>query len=216
MIRRPPRSTLFPYTTLFRSVIRRALRHVVIAAHDAPGVAAVLAAVQRRVLIFDQRIDGVGIGGGDRDRDLADDVIRRREAVAREPLPRDPAVARDPQPAPGATALQVPGLHLELPHAGEQRVGIAGVDGQIRASGVRVYEQDPGPRLAAVRGAVHAALLLRAVGTPQRAHQHYLRVRRVDHDARDAAGRVEAHVLPAAAGIGRFVSAVAQGGRRPD
>src|ERR1035438_4854467 len=26
MIRRPPRSTLFPYTTLFRSYVRRALR----------------------------------------------------------------------------------------------------------------------------------------------------------------------------------------------
>src|SRR2546430_10459881 len=29
MIRRPPRSTLFPYTTLFRSVEARPVRHVV-------------------------------------------------------------------------------------------------------------------------------------------------------------------------------------------
>src|SRR5258705_8650728 len=29
MIRRPPRSTLFPYTTLFRSVIRKAVRYTV-------------------------------------------------------------------------------------------------------------------------------------------------------------------------------------------
>src|SRR2546429_6582436 len=28
MIRRPPRSTLFPYTTLFRSVLQQALRRV--------------------------------------------------------------------------------------------------------------------------------------------------------------------------------------------
>src|SRR3989449_8355937 len=28
MIRRPPRSTLFPYTTLFRSIRRRATRHL--------------------------------------------------------------------------------------------------------------------------------------------------------------------------------------------
>ena len=74
-------------------VIRSALRHVVIAAHDAPGGTAIIAAIQRRVLIFDQRVDGVGIGGGDRDSDLADDVIRRRETVARQALPRDPAVA---------------------------------------------------------------------------------------------------------------------------
>src|SRR5256885_9489712 len=28
MIRRPPRSTLFPYTTLFRSIVRQVLDHV--------------------------------------------------------------------------------------------------------------------------------------------------------------------------------------------
>src|SRR5258706_12865074 len=44
MIRRPPRSTLFPYTTLFRSLLRRALH----GAHDAVvrGAAAQMA-VQR-------------------------------------------------------------------------------------------------------------------------------------------------------------------------
>src|SRR3712207_8614716 len=31
MIRRPPRSTLFPYTTLFRSLRRLAARHAVVA-----------------------------------------------------------------------------------------------------------------------------------------------------------------------------------------
>src|SRR2546427_5693939 len=37
MIRRPPRSTLFPYTTLFRSLVERSQQHVVLAAanHDA-------------------------------------------------------------------------------------------------------------------------------------------------------------------------------------
>src|SRR5256885_4070613 len=34
MIRRPPRSTLFPYTTLFRSVVR--FRRHIVAAHDHP------------------------------------------------------------------------------------------------------------------------------------------------------------------------------------
>src|SRR5262245_64048331 len=31
MIRRPPRSTLFPYTTLFRSIVTESLRHDVFA-----------------------------------------------------------------------------------------------------------------------------------------------------------------------------------------
>src|SRR2546430_13572631 len=40
MIRRPPRSTLFPYTTLFRSVAgRRQLVHVHPAVHQGPRVA---------------------------------------------------------------------------------------------------------------------------------------------------------------------------------
>src|SRR3712207_7814684 len=33
MIRRPPRSTLFPYTTLFRSGLREVLAEVLVAAH---------------------------------------------------------------------------------------------------------------------------------------------------------------------------------------
>src|SRR2546425_8995188 len=35
MIRRPPRSTLFPYTTLFRSVAHGGLRHEDLTAHRA-------------------------------------------------------------------------------------------------------------------------------------------------------------------------------------
>src|SRR2546430_12564991 len=36
MIRRPPRSTLFPYTTLFRSVLLRAVRAAVAGRADPP------------------------------------------------------------------------------------------------------------------------------------------------------------------------------------
>src|ERR1039458_2545590 len=37
MVRRPPRSTLFPYTTLFRSLAWRAHRHVHVADPNRPG-----------------------------------------------------------------------------------------------------------------------------------------------------------------------------------
>src|SRR5256885_7918621 len=43
MIRRPPRSTLFPYTTLFRSVRLRELAEVVVARHLAAERGVVLA-----------------------------------------------------------------------------------------------------------------------------------------------------------------------------
>src|SRR3712207_8993434 len=43
MIRRPPRSTLFPYTTLFRSHLPRVVeRHLVVRDHDRLPPAAVL------------------------------------------------------------------------------------------------------------------------------------------------------------------------------
>src|SRR3712207_6943143 len=57
MIRRPPRSTLFPYTTLFRSHLFRDVhdlgtvdvqREVVVRGRDEPGAHGVLRQVERR------------------------------------------------------------------------------------------------------------------------------------------------------------------------
>src|SRR3712207_8896672 len=45
MIRRPPRSTLFPYTTLFRSV--RALVEIAVSGHEGPLGVAEIARLQR-------------------------------------------------------------------------------------------------------------------------------------------------------------------------
>src|SRR2546422_1728260 len=50
MIRRPPRSTLFPYTTLFRSV-------------QVPGIEAVGVAGLRQQLLRLHGIEGVGLDG---------------------------------------------------------------------------------------------------------------------------------------------------------
>src|SRR2546427_11181736 len=51
MIRRPPRSTLFPYTTLFRSSLRRDGELVVAAQRDA-----VLRAAHREQLVEERRV----------------------------------------------------------------------------------------------------------------------------------------------------------------
>src|SRR3712207_7318775 len=56
MIRRPPRSTLFPYTTLFRSLIRRGLSLSL--EHDLTPVAAEL--YQRLGTAFETRADYEG------------------------------------------------------------------------------------------------------------------------------------------------------------
>src|SRR5260221_5455478 len=48
MIRRPPRSTLFPYTTLFRSISRPCSQAAVLPLNTAPAGAAARAAVSSR------------------------------------------------------------------------------------------------------------------------------------------------------------------------
>src|SRR5260370_772302 len=112
-------------------------------------------------------------------------VLRAGEPVPHEALPGYPAVARDPQPAARAAALQVPRLHLELPHPGEYGIRVAGIDREVRAPGVGVHEQHARPRLAAVRRAIHTALRLWPVRAPQGAHEPHVGIGRVRHDPRD-------------------------------
>src|SRR3712207_8806799 len=69
MIRRPPRSTLFPYTTLFRSPARRSL------AQPPPG----RRADARRACAGDHVV-GVHVGG---DRDRVRAAVRRAQAARR-------------------------------------------------------------------------------------------------------------------------------------
>src|SRR2546422_10676672 len=98
MIRRPPRSTLFPYTTLFRSHDLGNLAHVA-QAHELPGLArvgrhedpAAIDHVVARIPFpgahpYDVRVRG-------RERHGAD---RRRRLIFEDGLPRIPAVGRLP------------------------------------------------------------------------------------------------------------------------
>src|SRR5260221_6340090 len=64
MIRRPPRSTLFPYTTLFRSPVRRALQpdrmQTRITGDDLPGAACRRVAVEDALDIGAQAVKHLG------------------------------------------------------------------------------------------------------------------------------------------------------------
>src|SRR3712207_7469580 len=62
MIRRPPRSTLFPYTTLFRSVAGRCDQ----VEHDAEGVQQAARACQRHSGMGEPERADVPLGGPDR------------------------------------------------------------------------------------------------------------------------------------------------------
>src|SRR5690349_22228829 len=81
MIRRPPRSTLFPYTTLFRSVVPAAAHHV--RAVDAVAVAGVGQHEQVEVLAgLDQRVDDER-RVGERSEEHTSELQSRRDLVCR-------------------------------------------------------------------------------------------------------------------------------------
>src|SRR3712207_7777646 len=82
MIRRPPRSTLFPYTTLFRSVAHPAAQslpvngHAVVGASDAGGVDAY---GLHAALV---KVDG-GLGSGSRSEEHTSELQSRQYLVCR-------------------------------------------------------------------------------------------------------------------------------------
>ena len=198
-------------------VVRRAPHRVAVGVDHLPVLAAVvgspeLAALgvlpfpRHAVAGFDQHVHAVGVRVRDRGHHLADRF--GGQAVARQLFPRGAAVARHEQPAARAAALAAPRVQLELPHAREEDARVARVHRDLRAAGVLVDEQRPLPRGAAVGRTEHAALLLWTVRGAERARAHDLRIGRIDHDAADAAGLLEAHVRPRVAGVRRFVDAV--------
>src|SRR3989441_10788173 len=68
MIRRPPRSTLFPYTTLFRSLRQHRLEDDVIVAADEPELdAAVPELALEKLLEGQRRIDAAEAAAEDED-----------------------------------------------------------------------------------------------------------------------------------------------------
>src|SRR3712207_7562907 len=96
MIRRPPRSTLFPYTTLFRSLVDEALQHLQLAhgttrSHDQPAVAVVHLRRQRgdddlgqpRLVDTLERAIGARNHGGLRSEEHTSELQSRQYLVCR-------------------------------------------------------------------------------------------------------------------------------------
>src|SRR5256885_15791111 len=101
MIRRPPRSTLFPYTTLFRSGQRKAQLPRVMVRRD-------LVPVRRRA---GDLIRQVGVGALDADLH----VIEPRGLEGGETLPREPVGRRDQRRDRKSTRLN--SSHLVISYA---------------------------------------------------------------------------------------------------
>src|SRR3712207_7798960 len=90
MIRRPPRSTLFPYTTLFRSLTNREL--VLAALADGPSLlsaplhsrdTALMIAALRSLGVRIEEVDGEGGFGPDRSEEHTSELQSRQYLVCR-------------------------------------------------------------------------------------------------------------------------------------
>src|SRR2546430_7700844 len=102
MIRRPPRSTLFPYTTLFRSGADCALRDEAVAAHRR----------LRAGVHLDRDVRGCGVGDERGEVALPPDLRHdRRDAAPPQPPEgggRVPPGPRPPAGSPGAGTASPP------------------------------------------------------------------------------------------------------------
>ena len=141
---------------------------------------------------------------------------RLRQPLLRHAGPGGAAVAGRVDAAARPAAEHRPRVHLDLPGAGDQHLGVPGIHRQAGAAGVGIDEQTAVPGATAVGGLEHAPLLLRTRRAAERAGVHDVRDRWVDDDAADAAGLVEAHARPRRAGIGGLVDAVANDVAGPD
>src|SRR2546426_9689116 len=130
MIRRPPRSTLFPYTTLFRSRLRAALLVLDLARRRG---GARLVAAPGGVVALVEPIPGAVVvrevaGGEDRARDAIEQRGGRR--VVAVPAGRD--VARADQYLPAAERDRQVGAHGR---ARRRRLGVGATGGQHGCGG---------------------------------------------------------------------------------
>src|SRR3990167_594565 len=85
MIRRPPRSTLFPYTTLFRAKVRRILRRA--RNEGGPNGGAECGdgpCIRRRAAVLAAAVDGATAGEDPQDRRAAGGKPRDRGALDRD------------------------------------------------------------------------------------------------------------------------------------
>src|SRR3989449_11688409 len=106
MIRRPPRSTLFPYTTLFRSVVLPAMESFREPERVDLG--------DGRAVLHRERLD-VGLEAREREAVQLDEVGRRR--AARQRLEPERPRAREQVEHPGAAERALQDREPRFPHA---------------------------------------------------------------------------------------------------
>src|SRR5256885_10634860 len=222
MIRRPPRSTLFPYTTLFRSRLDRHVRHHAEPAahrparrrsHSLRGAAALAPARRAGVL-----------GAGDRPGALLAGMVRVGLPGAR-PLPRQARASagpgRSPPAAAGAARARLGGaaaLRRHVYSSPVQNLKGVGFEYCVSLAGLYLWTNQPTGRHARTTGALQFPRCCcgrsRASPHPLRRTTHHHSPRRAPQRGRDLAraGAVRGAGHRSRAGDGRDLLRRLRGG----
>ena len=154
---------------------------------------------------LDERVHEVPVPPVDVDPDAA--LVALGETL-REFHPGVAAVHGAVEAAAGPAAVEAPPRPLPLVHGREDRVRVRRVHGEVDGARVLVDVEHPLPRVAAVPGSEHAALLVRPPKVADRRYVDDVRVARVDEHAGDVLRRLQPLVRPRVAAVRRLVDAV--------
>ncbi len=188
-----------------RGVIEGPRGQLAVAVDQCPGLAAILGAIEASARLgFDQRIEPVGRRRAHANVGAAEQASRQ---AARKLGPGVTAIDGLVEAAILAARGDCPRPANAVPHRGIERLGIIGGHFQIGRAKRLVDEQHLRPGLAAVAGAIDAAILAIGKGVAGAGHEHFIRVGRVDADGGNLADIAQADERPGLGAVHRFPDA---------
>ncbi len=178
---------------------------------EPPVFAAVVRAVQAATLAgTHDGVDPRRCAGRDGEADAAESLRRSRQPGS-DLSPRRAAVRGLVEPIVRGERPGTADLPRRLPRRPQHRehsLRIRRIEAEVHAAAVVVLEQDFLPRLAAVRRAIDAPLVIRAVGMSQHRHEHTVGIARVDEDRGDLLPVPQAEMTPGAPAVRGLIDPV--------
>ena len=171
-----------------------------------PRIAAIGGAEGAAIGAHRRCIHHVGLAGAEGDAHAANSGGGK--AIAH-PHPRIAAIGAAPQAAFAAAADHAPLAPFALKGGGIKDVGVARMHGDFHDAGDLAGPQQPRPRLAAIAGAVQAALLARPPQRAERRHIDRVAIIGMHEDAADVPAVLQPHMLPGRATVLRPINPIA-------